>query len=438
MYEYSNKKIKDVSHVFVDNRKEIKQFNAYGISQISSFVDQSAMQRRVGMEFQTVGGNWNIKKIKKNSDGKLECVAPEHGEELYKVGGLSVQADFTDLEYVTDSFDERNEIPSLVDTVNRASAKHCEYTSGDKYLIMKYDDYSFVKYIDKIKDVSAGEDDCWIINPKGEKTAHPQATIGIKLESIDTFINNIATKPYGRLSSEPLLDTPKLFLDKLFARQTVRKVNKIVASKTMLGPIQKGFINLILQNIHMIKTFMEKSCIKKLKGLTNAKNSMVFMSRTSLDNIYNQLRPEAKLLVISTLQSTPEYSDDKAYIAYQTGGPCILFKDWLNELKSNNSDMLINKYHSVSEISPSIFTSSDEESEKIKRKFNITRPTDIGYDETIRGTDGRADEIKQIHGALIELRALTRNVATKDWPVIARNVANLVNEVNNPVTNPKK
>lgn len=372
-------------------------------------------QRRIGFEFQTVGHKKNVEKVIK---GRVEDFSEDDEKELYKVNSLSVQRDGHDLEYVTDSFDERNEsdITKLKETINLASNLHKKYTKNSKsFFIIKN---GKEEKCNDIKNIDKG----WKINGDGTKNAHPQATVGIRLESIHDFIKQILNKLDK--SNNYLLSTPKSVIKDTQARTVISAINKRISESNnpQLGPIQMGLAELVLQNVAMIKEFLSTKNKQGNRGLINAKNPMSFMSRTSLKYIYDVLNPNAKKALISYFKNQKEYNEKDAYVAYEEDDEdgnkdsYVLFSDWVNELEKNGKDILENKYNSISELS------IDESGSTIPKKFNVSRPTDIGYDE----------RNKIVNGALIELRALERNVPPNKWINIANNVIILLKDINNP------
>lgn len=170
---------------------------------------QETIQRKIGMEFQTYGGEWNIKKLRvpagKTPEARKRefaaCVSKGDGSEermLVSAGrdiisdfsgtkGYQVTADGPDLEYVTNAFDERTEKDRLINAVTQAAQQHEQFlgmTDGQQVIEEKY------RLIN-------GAGGIYCINKDGEKTAHPQATVGVKYEKIPALIERMITEPSG-------------------------------------------------------------------------------------------------------------------------------------------------------------------------------------------------------------------------------------------------
>ena len=61
-------------------------------------------QRKVGFEFQTIGGEWNVFK-KKNRN---QYTYPGHAESIKNLNNIKIETDGVDLEFVTYPIDENN------------------------------------------------------------------------------------------------------------------------------------------------------------------------------------------------------------------------------------------------------------------------------------------------------------------------------------------
>ena len=97
----------------------------------ASTMSNSVIQRMIGFEFQTVGGDWNIKEEIAKENGKgTEDVTPDphfHKQE----NKFAITSDGCDLEYVTDPFNEAD--PALLDTVELAAQTHLKILKGDYF-----------------------------------------------------------------------------------------------------------------------------------------------------------------------------------------------------------------------------------------------------------------------------------------------------------------
>ncbi|MCM1284032.1 MAG: hypothetical protein NC180_09400 [Muribaculaceae bacterium] len=176
---------------------------------------QMPVQRKVGLEFQTYKGKWNIKKLRSGRDmaererivDKLFASAgrseePKRAGELLvsaervtlaKRRGYEITTDGTDLEYVTNAFDEADEIrlAAMIKAAGDAGNSHQE-------LLDNPPDYADAKVgVDYYKVRRGGE--CYYINRLGEQTAHPQATVGVALEKIPELIHRIVRAGKGNL-----------------------------------------------------------------------------------------------------------------------------------------------------------------------------------------------------------------------------------------------
>lgn len=162
---------------------------------------QETIQRKIGMEFQTYGGNRNVKRLKKqqgldnqalieafnncvNSNGDIDSMLePAERDTILdfsRRAGYRVTADGPDLEYITNAFNETDK-DKLVNAVSQAAEQHKEYTGTAGALAFAGGKYYCVD----------GEDGVYCIYKDGEKTAHPQATVGIKYEKIPDLIKKI-------------------------------------------------------------------------------------------------------------------------------------------------------------------------------------------------------------------------------------------------------
>lgn len=170
---------------------------------------QETIQRKIGMEFQTYGGTWNVRKLKdlkdlngKSAEEKMQYFSEnvERGvnvermlesagrETLLDFGGgvgYKVTADGPDLEYITNAFDERTDRAGLIKAVRRAALRHKRYTGTAGSL----------KFVGGTYHLINGADGIYCINKDGEETAHPQATVGIKYEKIPLLIDRLISAP---------------------------------------------------------------------------------------------------------------------------------------------------------------------------------------------------------------------------------------------------
>lgn len=170
---------------------------------------QETIQRKIGMEFQTYGGNRNVKRLKKqqgldnqalieafnncvNSNGDIDSMLEpaERDTILDFSGGVGYQvtADGPDLEYITNAFNETDK-DGLVYAVSQAAEQHKEYTGMAGALA-----FAGGKYY-----CTEGVNGVYCIYKNGEQTAHPQATVGIKYEKIPDLIKKITDARSGHI-----------------------------------------------------------------------------------------------------------------------------------------------------------------------------------------------------------------------------------------------
>ncbi|MCM1106275.1 MAG: hypothetical protein NC355_04945 [Blautia sp.] len=176
---------------------------------------QMPVQRKVGLEFQTYKGKWNIKKLRSGrgmaeresevdnllaSAGRSE--EPKRAGELLvsaervtlaKRTGYEITTDGPDLEYVTNAFDEADEIrlAAMIKAAGDAGNSH-------RKLLTNLPDYAATKVgVNYYKVRKDGE--CYYMNRLGEQTAHPQATVGVALEKIPELIHSIVRARKGTL-----------------------------------------------------------------------------------------------------------------------------------------------------------------------------------------------------------------------------------------------
>lgn len=432
MKEYTSKN-KEISHTLnsrsatVNPASVLEVLQTYRYPMLSPNVFQSKsklmkrppIQCKIGMEFQSVGKDWNVKKMPDLESGITEksLKEPEHGEEIWNDNGLSVQTDFDDLEYVTSAFDEKKEQKPFLDQIKKAAATHKFYTSGKGYALLSPNGGKS-EWISELNLINSNHKDWWIINGEGEKSAHPQATVGVELENIDAFIGNIMSKvtdiqSKDRKTKKRLIQSPMSFKKVPFKKvqSTINAARKRVHDYAFHSDKAKGFAHIVMQYVQMTTLFLQKQEKDKKRLLNNAKNAMSFMSRTSLDALYKLLNEEEQEAVIFFFKKQTEYKKNH-YLAYENPSkkepPIILeFKEWVDELNANKKDKLVGKYHSVSAIGENPDT-------KTKMKYGVEKGTDIG--------DSRS-------GVIMELRALTRNVEPEKWVSIASMILKILNPV---------
>lgn len=374
------------------------------------------IQRKVGMEFQTVGGERNVFGVrctlKAANDKKVAiyegCVAPT---EIHVDDGFKITRDAnTDLEYITISSDNRDEV---VDRANKAGEAHVEMsTNANNTITVQYDEKPYCN-CSLYKDFIA-------INRDGEKTAHPQATIGIMLAGIPDLIEQLSKSKIG--------GTKKPYAKK--QKESLKAVSEKAENIENVTAKCKGLIMLLEQYIHVANNmfsygYAEEIAEEKTKTgnykpngpfyqISLTKDTMPIMSRTSILLIYNSLSIEEKCSFLFYFQKTYSHNLDTlvTFCSKSTKDPtldksvdAITLGEFLYELHhdSGHDAMRMRK----SEENPIVYC--DEVSIWDKSNF-----------------DGIED------GIAVELRALERNVSPDRWGEIAGKVFDAVSEINKP------
>lgn len=371
-------------------------------------------QRMVGFEFQTVGGVWNVKKL---NNGKR--VDPGHGDLIDTLDSkIKVTADGTDLEFITEPVDERknNEVSLLADNIKKSFGNfEKKLTTSSQY--------------GKIGD--------YLINLNGERNAHPQATVGVKLENIIDLMDRITNIPITispRRSTVPL----PIFGHSTFSNQNTTSItdNTSNAGKQRQAVIasvrytknydvtdvtdgtnvtnlnakeQKQAQGLIALIEHFIKVNKDAETYtgdKKSTYHTNAKNKMPVMPRTSIIDIFRKMEPNAQNKIIHYLNTkiaTDTVMSEGSNNKYTVG-------ELISDLNStgNNSILFAKRYHAIGRINNSISNRTTDKS------------TDIGYDTPTQ----------RVEGGIFELRSLPNQIAPGQWGNVVTKVAQVIKEVN--------
>lgn len=389
-------------------------------------------QRMVGFEFQTVGGVWNVKK----KDGQ-NWVDPGHGDLIDTLDKIKVTADGTDLEFITEPVDERknNEVSLLADNIKKSFGNfEKKLTTSSQY--------------GKIGD--------YLINLNGERNAHPQATVGVKLENIIDLMDRITNIPITispRRSTVPL----PIFGHSTFSNQNTTSItdNTSNAGKQRQAVIasvrytknydvtdvtdgtnvtnlnakeQKQAQGLIALIEHFIKVNKDAETYtgdKKSTYHTNAKNKMPVMPRTSIIDMYKKMEPNAQQKVCEYLLN----KDPDTYIMYQNtipvlengpNGPTYRFdrcdnsytiEELLEDLRNSNQDKLLSKKYNSIGFTDTVESASNRTTDK---------STDIGYDTPT----------ERVEGGIFELRSLPNQIAPGQWGNVVTKVAQVIKEVN--------
>lgn len=226
-------------------------------------------QFKVGMEYQTFGGEWNIKKLKpgvnrataeSNEANLLQNLRSAKRDFIRSRGSYNMTSDGSDFEYITKAYDETTEKDALVQSAAAAGANHRAVSNMT-------DDLLFGKYFHL---ESSGTD--YYVNKGGEISAHPQATMGVRCESIEALFQKLANKPREYLAdSDPAIRTD---IGK-------KKIVEAVASTTMpseFSPTAKGFLLLVEENIHgaaLKNTIHFEHLLKMVNNLENDWNTQL-------------------------------------------------------------------------------------------------------------------------------------------------------------------
>lgn len=362
--------------------------------------ESSTMQRKVGFEFQTVGGNLNVLKEEPEDIGKYR--KPGHAEVLKSGSGFTIVTDGSDLEYVIEASDNvatlTNAVKSAADIhkgiANKKDLAGKEYTNS----VVVDGRFGFYHHVNK-KTKKKTIRKRYFINKDGEQTAHPQCTVGVKLIKLPDLIAALSrsetggTKPYYAASQKTV------FTD----------VSHSISRLTDYTPGAKGFIALLEQYIDTAT----KAKLITFKTAKLAKDRMPVMSRTSLLPLFKLLSPDEQTRVKAYF--TSKYTDtDATLVAYETKSQVTL-KSFMDEL-TRDQDALYHKFNAASDLS--------ESDPKELRRFGIGYPTQI--DSRVAKTDTDATQ----KGALVEIRALERNVSPNDWEKLSRTVFNVIHHIN--------
>ncbi len=259
------------------------------------------LQRKIGMEFQVMGSTDVLDSNRESS---------EHGILLKKCDGFNITADMGNYEYVTKPVDERldSEIDNLKRYCNNAGDSHCNITqklNPDKPTIY-YNDYWQYTPEDSATHY-------WVRQSR-KNTAHPQATVGIRLDKLTTFV-----KEYVKDSTDRLTTPRRKFIlahggtKKRIAGEQHSELRAISINQeslqrmTSLSPKAHGFLTMLsimARNYYLYR--------KKYRNPVNAKSAIPIMPRTSLYDIFATLTPVEQTL-IKNLNIT-QNSDILSYI----------------------------------------------------------------------------------------------------------------------------
>lgn len=382
--------------------------------------DNKISQRKVGFEFQTIGSEWNV--LKKNGN---QYTDPEHAESIKDHNGIKIETDGVDLEFVTHPIDENNndEIKELAESVDNILSKFLSTLEGGQINITyKGKQYSNCKEL--------GE---YCINLDGNQTAHPQATVGVKMENIIDLLDKITNAPIQ--DGGPIFGHTTYFTHNVPSptgvpnhaysqRQAVIDSVKNAKAYTTISYKVQGIIALIE---HFIKVNKDAIPYDKKKNYNaNAKNKMPVMPRTSLKELYNVLSKDEKTKIIRYLDSKPQdtvvmYQDaqysgsdsqGKPIFEYPKEGNRYLIADLRKDLLGSQDIFTKRAYSSIGE--GIIIT--DENGNPIKN---------LQFEE-----ESFSSQISNVKKAIFELRSLPNLVSQDQWGNVVRVVAKLIKDVN--------
>lgn len=359
--------------------------------------NNSLLQRKVGFEFQTIGGNWNV--YKKTNGGYN---IPEHGEHIEDFDGIRVETDGSDLEFITPPIDENkeNEVSTMETKTKNVLSRFISNTYVDTTT-------------SSIKSFPCYEYKGFYINLNGNEKAHPQATVGVKMESIIDLLKKITHIPIKQ--GGPVFGHTTFYWENVTADSSEQEngahrqqkaIKESVAftenSCYKLSPKLKGLIalteHLILVNQDAELYNMKRDMYMYNMYNMNAKNKMPVMPRTSLLNLFMKLEPREQLSYKKYLRSKNgltimyEIEDNKKYTT----------ADLLSDLREKSNTIFNQKlYHGVGDT---------------RRMNDIANPTDIGNGNI---------------GGIFELRSLPNLIPQDEWGDVVRVVSSLIKNVNN-------
>lgn len=381
-------------------------------------------QCKVGMEYQaTSDGGTGVAKY----DGS-DWVRPKHGEIISEETDFTVETDFDDIEYVLSAKDERNdgEVDKLVTASATAAAIHKKITdthalqAGD----LDVDDFADKTDYYEVKAKKSGT--LYRLYKDGRKKAHPQATVGIRLDKLADFMDKVGNTStsddgdwkkmgYGRRTDKRRTSEQKMLRETVAAVRSQIGVLDSHYSVTM-GDDAAGFLAMLVQYVRGTTDLGKPNT-------QNAKNAYSLMGRTSIRAMYDTLNQSARQIIWAILTDL-NFKNVRKYlfgaeltgdivVASEKGGKKTLW-DLRKSLEEGSRDPM-STFSGISSLD------TDATGwEKRKTDYGISRPTDIGYD---------SDDTK-VHGAIIEMRALGRNVEPDRWSEVAASVAAVVKAQN--------
>lgn len=379
--------------------------------------NNNILQRKVGFEFQTIGGNWNV--YKKTERG---YEVPGHGEHIDNFKSMKVETDGADLEFITPPIDEndKNSVSSMASKTENAFSLFIQHVASQ-----------LNKKRTAIDSSSCYEYKGFYINLNGNTTAHPQATVGVKMENIIDLLDKITNIPiqdrgsvFGHTTFYKTNASSSTSSANAADRQRRAVKDSVTSAKTETKNSKvQGFIALIE---HFIKVNEDAMLYKDNNSYNiNAKNKMPVMPRTSLKELYNVLSENEKEEIIKYLnRKSPEMvvmyqeslykgmdSQGKPVFEYPKGGNRYTIEDLKNDLLYDQNNFSERRY---SGIGNGII---------ITDKYN--RKKIIFFEE-----QSSFSQISNVKKAIFELRSLPNLVPQDQWGDVVIAVANLIKKVN--------
>lgn len=354
------------------------------------------VQRKVGFEFQTVGGKWNVKTRANHAWKDLD-----HGDTVLDDRvGFKVFNDFNDLEYVTSPKDANTltDVNLLATQIGSAANYHNKLSNGEK----PNDTWSSSHILSRTYLKKKVNDVTYYINSAGEKTAHPQATIGVKLERLIELADEWSKKKSEQKRNYKTIGWGNYKEKK--QKKALREAVFSAENEVGLSDKGKGFLLLVTSYVNGAA----------VTGLTpNAKNATPLMSRTNFVSLYRLLdladQQELNNLLGSDAGRQGYFNNINPILVKETGSELRLEDWWSNIIKvgADAKDKL-QDFNGLSDTT------------NLEVNGYINSPTDIGKDQ-----DGN-----DMSGVLLEMRNLGRKVESSDWEKVAKAVLNIVKDIN--------
>lgn len=432
------------------------------------------VQRKIGMEYQTVGGGKNVFVRKEGED---TAVADESYGTLFTVSytadkEIKVTVDGGDLEYVTPAVDTPQE---ALEAGCAAAAVHKTLKQGktpEKVSGGVFDaKHEFVK--DSVVATDAGEKvvkNYYTFENLGD-TAHPQATVGIRMDKIAALLSDLGgtarrgvvdedasgTVPLGRTSvdlKKSALATQKqtMLMAPRKAENALKAYFGLEGNENKEGKVKDRAS--IVGLLSLLFAYNAQFPLIKDRANANAKNAMPVMSRTSLFDAYLTLDRFDRDIFLNVLKNelaimknNQGIGDLKRWTESTFGrkdGPkkskrteitlvgessalgsgdwdTVSLEAWIKGL-DEGKDAMYHRFHSVGSLAnPGEDDPYREQKSKTRDEFHVGRSTDIGLGD-------------KVDGLLVELRGLERGVTDERWGEIASRVAYLVDCLNNGKT----